>query len=121
MLGNSSPPEWKVVREYLSREGTFIKKHVMKILRDAIALLSKEPNMVRVPEPVVVIGDIHGQFYDLLTLLKLNSSPDNESIGYSPSHNFLFLGDYVDRGVFGVEVVLLLLSIKVSKANYNQV
>lgn len=62
--------------------------------------------MVRVAEPVVVCGDIHGQYFDLVTLLSKSGSP--------PDTKYLFLGDYVDRGVFGVECVLLLLSIKVT-------
>jgi serine/threonine-protein phosphatase 2B catalytic subunit len=33
---------------------------------------AKEPNMVKVPEPAVVVGDVHGQYYDLLTLLEVN-------------------------------------------------
>ena len=62
--------------------------------------------MVQVPEPVVVVGDTHGQFYDLLTLLNKNEPPSVT--------NFVFLGDYVDRGIYGLEIVLLLISIKVS-------
>jgi serine/threonine-protein phosphatase 2B catalytic subunit len=61
--------------------------------------------MVRVEEPVVVVGDVHGQYYDLLTLLDINKKPGDT--------NFLFLGDYVDRGVYGIEILLLLLAIKV--------
>jgi serine/threonine-protein phosphatase 2B catalytic subunit len=66
------------VREYLAREGTLTKPHVTRILRDSAALISKEPNLIRVPEPIVVVGDIHGQYYDLLNLLKLNGPPDND-------------------------------------------
>jgi hypothetical protein len=61
--------------------------------------------MVRVSEPAVVVGDVHGQFYDLLTLLDKNKKPWET--------NFLFLGDYVDRGRYGIEILLLLLAIKV--------
>lgn len=61
--------------------------------------------MVRVPEPAVVVGDLHGQFYDLLTVLDKNKKPGET--------NFLFLGDYVDRGRYGIEILLLLLAIKV--------
>jgi serine/threonine-protein phosphatase 2B catalytic subunit len=61
--------------------------------------------MIKVPEPVIIVGDLHGQLYDLVTLLDKN--PDPSTV------NYVFLGDYVDRGVLGVEVVLLLLSLKV--------
>ena len=69
-------------------------------------ILAKEPNVVRVPEPSVIVGDVHGQYYDLVSLLEKNKEPGET--------NFVFLGDYVDRGVYGVEIMLLLLSIKVS-------
>ena len=51
------------------------------------------------------MGDIHGQIYDLL---KFYRKLDRES-------NLLFLGDYVDRGVFSVEVMLFLLALKVER------
>lgn len=65
--------------------------------------------MVRVSEPCTVIGDIHGQYYDLLTLLDKTGATE-KALGPG---NFLFLGDYVDRGVLGLEVVVLLLCLKV--------
>lgn len=60
---------------------------------------------MKVSEPVVVVGDVHGQYYDLVSLLDKNKDPADT--------NFLFLGDYVDRGVQGVEIMLLMLCIKV--------
>jgi hypothetical protein len=67
--------------------------------------------VVRVPEPAVVVGDVHGQYFDLVTLLSKNKQPGDT--------NFVFLGDYVDRGVYGVEIMLLLLSIKVTLLGPN--
>lgn len=45
--------------------------------------------MAHVAAPVVVVGDTHGQFHDLLEIFKI--------AGPAPDTNFLFLGDYVDR------------------------
>jgi serine/threonine-protein phosphatase 2A catalytic subunit len=68
------------------------------------AILKEETNMQAVRAPVVVVGDIHGQFYDLLELFNISGKP--------PYTNYLFLGDYVDRGHYSLECATLMVLLK---------
>jgi hypothetical protein len=58
-----------------------------------------------VRSPVTVVGDVHGQFFDILEIFKVG--------GELPFTNYLFLGDYVDRGAHSVEVITLLCLLKI--------
>lgn len=76
------------------------------LIEAAREVMAKEPNVLRLKAPFVVVGDIHGQFFDLLNLFKVGGAPGSQA-------SYLFLGDYVDRGSFSCEVMLLLLALKV--------
>jgi serine/threonine-protein phosphatase 6 catalytic subunit len=69
-------------------------------------ILIEESNVVEVQGPAIVCGDIHGQFYDLLELLKTG--------GPLPDKQYVFMGDYVDRGLHSLETFVYLLLLKIS-------
>ena len=91
--------------QQLRRGETITEQEVKNLCSKAKEILVEEGNVQRVDSPVTICGDIHGQFYDLLQLFKVG--------GDIPHVNYLFLGDFVDRGFNSVETFLLLLAYKV--------
>ena len=83
-----------------------LKEEEIKYLIDKSLPLFKEAKMlIELEAPLRVCGDIHGQYYDLLRIF--------EHCGYPDDYNYLFLGDYVDRGKQSLETVSLLLCYKI--------
>lgn len=84
-------------------------KYALLIMKATKAIFEAQPPVVdiKIPEDayITVCGDIHGQYYDLLNIFETNGYP-------SPTHYYLFNGDFVDRGSFSVECILALLTFK---------
>lgn len=92
-----------IARVHLFNEGWLSELQVLKLVADACEILESEPTLLRIDRAAVVVGDIHGQFYDLVALL------DNFDLSQD---TLVFLGDYVDRGLFSTEVYFYLLLLK---------
>ncbi|XP_057466506.1 serine/threonine-protein phosphatase BSL3-like isoform X2 [Actinidia eriantha] len=74
-------------------------------------LFSSEPSVIQLRAPIKIFGDLHGQFGDLMRLFDEYGSPSTAGdIAYI---DYLFLGDYVDRGQHSLETITLLLALKV--------
>jgi len=78
---------------------------VASLCQAAREILIDEANVQPVRCPVTVSGDIHGQFYDLIELFRIGGRP--------PYTNYVFMGDYVDRGYYSVECISILVTLKV--------
>ena len=59
-----------LVNHYLYEGGKISKECLLEIMRRVKPVLSDEPNLVRITGKVVICGDIHGQFYDLVAMLR---------------------------------------------------
>lgn len=99
----------KELIEYFKNSKILHRKYVLVILCQVYKYFVEQPTLVDVniaDETVfTVVGDVHGQFFDLLNIFKINDLP-------SEKNPYLFNGDIVDRGSFSIECILLLLSLK---------
>ncbi|KAJ8522545.1 hypothetical protein ONZ45_g864 [Pleurotus djamor] len=78
---------------------------IAAICQAAREVFLNQPTLIELSPPVKIVGDVHGQYSDLIRLF--------EMCGFPPAANYLFLGDYVDRGKQSLETILLLLCYKI--------
>ncbi|CAG0882444.1 unnamed protein product [Darwinula stevensoni] len=93
-------PSYSLPQQQATPEAT-----LLALNQAARELLLGQPMLLELAAPVNVVGDVHGQFHDLLRHF--------DYLGYPPAANYLFLGDYVDRGMMSVETISLVLAYKV--------
>lgn len=113
--GSITPEFMSDLLKWFKDQKILHKKYAFKILLEVKEIFSSSPSLVDVEIPecnrFTVCGDIHGQFYDLLNIFKLNGIPSSDN-------PYLFNGDFVDRGSFSVEVILTLVGFKVLYPNH---
>lgn len=91
--------------EKLENETLLTEGEISALIKKSIEILQSEGNVQTVSSPVTVCGDVHGQFHDLMELFRIG--------GKCPDTNYLFMGDYVDRGNNSIETICLLLLLKI--------
>lgn len=104
--GPNRPPHFPTLKNHLRKEGRISKMDAINIIRQATEVFRKEKNLLELNYEVTIVGDLHGQFHDLLKLLDM--------VGDLSSKKLIFLGDYVDRGSYSVEVLLTLYTLKLT-------
>ena len=88
--------------------GKFIdleENQIISLCVVAREIFMSQSSLLEISGPLKVCGDIHGQYYDLLRIFDYG--------GYPPESNYLFLGDYVDRGKQNLETICLLMAYKI--------
>ncbi|CAF4942778.1 unnamed protein product, partial [Rotaria sp. Silwood2] len=103
---SSGLPSIRRLLQHLQAEGRLDEKCALHLVNLARRTFESEQNILIVQRPVTIVSDIHGQFYDLLTILSAGGEP-------AKTH-YLFLGDYVDRGQFECECIFLLFALKLN-------
>ena len=95
------------LRERFAMQKRIELGEAMELIDRAKDIMVTEPNIISLQAPLLAVGDIHGQYFDLLNMIEQGGAPGIEE-------QYLFLGDYVDRGSFSCEVMFFLLSLKVA-------
>ncbi|KAB2071426.1 hypothetical protein ES319_A08G220900v1 [Gossypium barbadense] len=98
-----------IIRRLLEGKGSkqvqLSEGEIRQLCVNARQIFLSQPNLLQIHAPIRICGDIHGQYQDLLRLFEFG--------GYPPATNYLFLGDYVDRGKQSLETICLLLAYKI--------
>ena len=95
LLGFKSNPDQQI---------ELILPDIRKLCHKSREIFLSQEMLLELALPLVIVGDIHGQFESLLAFF--------DKCGYPPDTNYLFLGDYVDRGKYSLETICLLMSYK---------
>ena len=88
-----------------SKEVNLSESEIKFLITKAKKILMSQPIFLELESPLTVCGDIHGQYADLLKLFEIG--------GFPPNTNYIFMGDYVDRGKQSIECISLLLAYKI--------
>ena len=104
-------------KNYLNAEAVKVNlkpEHIIMLCDFAEDIISKQPMVLNVKAPLKIFGDIHGQFTDLMTFFNLYGVPHENGERKDIEHyDYVFLGDFVDRGSHSLETICLLLALKV--------
>ncbi|KAJ6227839.1 serine/threonine-protein phosphatase 6 catalytic subunit [Anaeramoeba flamelloides] len=101
-----------LIEKICNSKETYSLETLNKISNQVISILIQENNVLELEDPIRIVGDVHGQFYDLMGVFNGDKNIEKpfKTLGHS---KYLFLGDYIDRGNYGIKTITLLLLLKI--------
>ena len=105
------PSEWNTPAN--ARFG-FRREHIFALTEECENIIKSQPMVLRLRGPIKIFGDIHGQYADLMRFFDLYGSPCEvkKEGGDLEGFDYLFIGDFVDRGSHSLETICLLMALK---------
>jgi serine/threonine-protein phosphatase PP1 catalytic subunit len=96
---------WSIKNFSVGTSAHVTQAEVYYLYRHVVPIFQSQPVLLELSPPITIVGDTHGQFHDLVRIFDDGITPENTQ--------FLFLGDYIDRGRNSVENLCLLLAYKI--------
>lgn len=100
---------WKTKEKPVGHPSDISEDDINLVISTVTEIYKVQPALLQLRAPITIVGDVHGQLHDVFRLFDLAESP--------PKANYLFLGDYVDRGYEGIETVVLIMCYKILYQN----
>ena len=97
----------------------FTTQEILELIKEVKPMLEKDHSLIRIRSPCKVFGNIHGVYDDLMRYFESFGNPSDDSqMGDINFMQYIFLGDFCDRGTYSLEVILLLFALKVKYPDF---
>ena len=115
------PLDWfdKKLMAQLRANLHFQKKEIFYLIDEVTKIISTENSLIKIRSPCKIFGNINGIYTDLMRYFESYGNPsDNIQNGDINVMQYIFLGDFCDRGNLSLEVILLLFALKIKYPNF---
>ena len=103
----------------LHEELPFTDEQIFELLKEVKPIIEKESSLIKIRAPCKVFGNLYGEYNDLMRFFESFGNPsDDNQMGDITVMNYIFLGDFCDRGYYSLEIILLLFALKVKYPDY---
>ena len=97
----------------------FTNQEIFDLIKEVKPLLEKDHSLIKIRSPCKVFGNIHGVYDDLMRYFESFGNPsDDNQMGDINVMQYIFLGDFCDRGLYSLEVILLLFALKIKYPDF---